>query len=62
MNNFFKPFLSTFSSLNGGIITLYEIFNKDNVAELKDLKLFLLLLDVYGTGKAVSDSGKVDSI
>ena len=58
---FLVPFHTVFSSLNGGILTLYEIFNRDRAAEAEDLNLFLLFLEVYGTGRVcVSEGGLQD--
>ena len=57
MQDFILPF--QFGSLNAGIFTLYELFNRDRDCELSDLNLFFLFLEVYGTGWVVLDDGSL---
>lgn len=57
-NEFIKPFRNTFSSLNAGVWTLYEILHHDREAMMDDMKLFIIFLEIYGTGRAVKPDGE----
>lgn len=57
-NSYVKPFRNTFASLNAGVMTLYEILHKDHVSVLEDLKLFIIFLEIYGTGRAIKPEGE----
>ena len=61
-NSYIKPFRNTFASLNAGVLTLYEIFHKDHIGVLEDLKLFIIFLEIYGTGRAIKPEGEYVSI
>lgn len=57
-SNYVKPFRNTFAALNAGILTIYEIFHQDHVVTVDDLKLFIILCEIYGTGRALKPSGE----
>lgn len=57
-NSFIKPFRNIFASLNAGVLTLYEVLHKDRDAILEDLKLFVIFLEIYGTGRALRPNGE----
>lgn len=61
-NAYVKPFRNTFASLNAGVMTLYEILHEDHVSTLDDLKLFVIFLEIYGTGRAVKPDGNYISL
>lgn len=56
------PFRSSVGNFNGGIMTLFDLMNADKDAKLKDLNLFFLLLEMYGTGKRINDNGDMIDI
>lgn len=60
--NFLVPARSSISTLNGGVVTLYEICGTDAEWKLENLNLFFLLLEVYGTGRSVFDDGSMSTI
>lgn len=61
-NSYVKPFRNIFASLNAGVMTLYEILHKDHVSVLEDLKLFIIFLEIYGSGRAIKPEGEYVSI
>lgn len=61
-NNYVKPFRNTFAWLNAGILTIYEIFHQDHISSVEDLRLFLVFLEIYGTGRALRPNGEYVSI
>lgn len=61
-HSYIKPFRNTFASLNAGVLTIYEIFHKDHIATLDDLKLFIIFLEIYGTGRAIKPDGEYVSL
>ncbi len=60
-HDFFKNFMVSFRSalggLNAGVLSLYEIFSLDSNPEMQDFNMFLLFLEVYGSGKNVAENG-----
>ena len=56
-HNILKPFRDTFASLNAGVLTFYEIFHSDKRNHIDDLKLFILFLEIYGSGRGVRPNG-----
>jgi hypothetical protein len=56
-DNYLKPYRNHLGSLNAGVMTLYDIFHQDHVAQIDELKLFLVFLETYGTGRAVRPDG-----
>ena len=61
-DSYVRPFRNSFASLNSGVMTLYDIFHSDHCSILEDLKLFIVFLEVYGTGRALKPDGSYVTI